>query len=114
VGSNPALLTVKYPSWSKKDRAIALGSSDNCIAALVLGRCALLGGVCVVLVVVMVYPDALTLSSSAVFLITAKSSSVLLVPGTERLASKHEVVILDDGGDHPWLVAQVDLIGGRV
>jgi len=61
-------------------------------------------------------PDALALASSPLLLLIARAQSpaVLLVPGAQWLATKCEVVIFDDSGDHPWVIPKVDLADGWV
>jgi len=72
--------------------------------------------VCMV-VVMALDPNALALASSPLLFVVARAtqpSSVFLVPGTQWLAAKCKVVILNDGGDHPCVAAEIDLAGGGV
>lgn len=73
----------------------------------------------VLCVVVMVAfdPDALALSSSPFLLVVARAaqpSPVLLVPSTQWLAAKGEVVIFDNSGNHPWMAVEIELADGGV
>lgn len=60
-------------------------------------------------------PNSFSLSAPGllVFLIfaSAQPSPVLLVPCTEGLAAKHEVVVLDDRRCHPGCAVEVDFAG---
>lgn len=45
---------------------------------------------------------ALSASNLLFILVTrAQSSAILLVPCAQRLAAKHEIIVLDNGGYHP-------------
>jgi len=69
------------------------------------------------LMVVMAFdPDALALASSPLFLVIARAQppSVLFVPGAQGLAAKGEVVIFNDGGDHPRVAPKLHLADGGV
>ena len=60
-------------------------------------------------------PDALATSSLlAVFTAAAVATTVLLVPGAQALATKHEVVVFDDGGLDPGVGADIDFLRGGV
>lgn len=66
----------------------------------------------VMMMMVMAFdPDALALAASPLLLVVARaqSPSILLIPCAQGLAAKCEVVIFNDGGDHPWVVPEVDL-----
>ena len=68
-------------------------------------------------VMVALGPDTLTLPPSPLLLViagTAESPAVLLVPSTQWLAAKCEIVILNDGGDHPGVAAEFNLSDGWV
>jgi hypothetical protein len=68
-------------------------------------------------VVVMAFdPNALALASSPFLFIIARAqpSPILLIPGTQWLAAKCKVVILDDSGDRPWVAAEIDLADSGV
>lgn len=64
-------------------------------------------------VVVTLDRDPLALSPSCLLLIEegAQPSPVLLIPGAQWLAAKHEIVVLDDGGHHPRVARQLYLVG---
>lgn len=72
--------------------------------------------VVVMMLMMAVDPDAFALSPSPLFLVvsSAKAPAVFFVPGAQRLAAEGEVVVFDDGGDHPWVVGKVDLAHGGV
>lgn len=44
----------------------------------------------------------------------AEARAVLLVPGAQGLAAKHEILVLDDDGLDPCLSVEVDLVGGGI
>lgn len=52
---------------------------------------------------------AATAASSA-----AEARAVLLVPGAQGLAAKHEILVLDDDGLDPCVGVEVNLVGGGV
>lgn len=89
--------------------------------AMVLMRVLMLVVVVMVLVVTLMVMVAvgsrpLALSPSHLFLLDARAQPppVLLIPRAQRLASKHEIVVLDNCGHHPRLTGEVHLVGGRV
>lgn len=55
--------------------------------------------------------DAFSLPASPLLFIfaTAQTPSVLLVPCAEGLATEGEVVILNDGSNHPWVAVEINL-----
>lgn len=66
----------------------------------------------ILLVAVVARPGSLACAAPRLLPVAAAlSPPLLLVPGAEGLAAKHEVVILDDGGDHPLVGPEVDLVG---
>lgn len=74
-----------------------------------------------VMVVMSVDADALPLSAPCLLLFVARAivaraqaPAVLLVPCAQWLATECEVVVFDDGGDHPWVAAEVDFAGRGV
>jgi len=73
-------------------------------------------GVVLVMVVMALDPGALALSPSPLLLVvsSAQAPAVFFVPGAQRLAAKGEIVVFDDGGDHPWVVGEVDFAHGGV
>jgi len=86
---------------------------------MLLRRLLLLHVMVLLMLVVMVAlgPDALTLPPSPLLLVvagTAESPAVLLVPSTQWLAAKCEIVILNDGGDHPRVAAELNLSDGWI
>ncbi len=65
--------------------------------------------------VVAVGSRPLALPPARLFLVDARAEPppVLFVPGAQRFAAKHEVVVFDDGGHHPRVaVGQVHLVDG--
>lgn len=61
-----------------------------------------------VMVLIMgVHPDPVALSASnlLLLLVTAQSSAILLVPCAQRFATEHEIVVLNNRGYHPCVVA---------
>jgi len=59
-------------------------------------------------------PHALPTSSLlAIFAAAALAAAILLKPSAQALATKHEVVVFDDGGLDPGVGADVDFpVGG--
>lgn len=71
----------------------------------------------VVMMMVMAFdPNALALAPSPLLLVVAGAQppSILLVPCAQGLAAECEVVIFNDGGDHPWVAFEVDLADGWI
>lgn len=54
------------------------------------------------------------LAAPALLIAVAQATALLLVPSTQWLTAKGEVGIVDDGGLHPGVGAEVNLAGGRV
>lgn len=94
----------------KSARMELLLGVDGLLAVLLLGL------LLEMVVVVAVDPDALPLPAAPLLLLVARAqpSAVLLVPGAQWLAAKCEVVVFDDGGDHPRVAAEVDFAGRGV
>lgn len=51
---------------------------------------------------------------SAIVAAAAETSAVLLVPRTQRLSAKHQVIIVDDRRLHPAVGVDVDVARGRI
>jgi len=69
-----------------------------------------------VVVVMAVDADALPLSAPSLllFIACAQPPAIFLVPCAQWLAAECEVVVFDDGGDHPRVAPEVDFAGRRV
>lgn len=92
----------------------SLGRSLLCVR--VLSRLLLVLMVIMVMMMMMMVAiegDAFSLSASPLLLIfaTAQTPPVLLVPCAEGLATKGEVVILNDGRNHPGMAVEIHLSG---
>jgi hypothetical protein len=59
---------------------------------------------------------ALALPAPRLFLVDTRAQPppVLLVPGAQRLASEHQIVVLDHCGQHPVLAGELPLVLVRV
>ena len=121
--SQPALIEVVVASaacemcptvWPREVKVSKYGSLF-CLSRLVAVM-AIMMLMLLLLVVMAVGPGSLALSAPGLLLVhgRAQHPPVLLIPRAQRLASKHEVVVVDDGGHHPRLAGQVGLVGGRV
>lgn len=69
-----------------------------------------------VVVVAVRGPGPLALPASRLLLVDVRAQPhpVLFIPRAQRLASEHEVVVLDDGGHHPRVAGRVHLVRGGV
>lgn len=70
----------------------------------------------VMLMKLAIHSGSLALPSSPLFLAVsgAQLRPLFLIPGAERLAPKHEIVVFDDGGNHPWVAPKIYLTRSRV
>jgi len=86
------------------------------VVAILLLLLLLLCWVLMVMAVLRIRIHTLTLAPSVFFFFVARAESppVLLVPGTQRLATKHEIVVFDNGGHHPRVAIELDFANGGI
>lgn len=89
-----------------------MGMSDMCVMdgmmLIVVIVLRLMMGVLVLMLMMVVEPYAVALSASNLLFVLdtrAQSSAILLVPCAQRFATKHEIVVLDNGGYRPCVAA---------
>jgi len=72
--------------------------------------------VLMVMTVLRICIHAFPLAPSVLFFVVAGAESppVLLIPSAQRLSSKHEIIVFDDGGHHPRVAIKLDFAAGGI
>lgn len=64
--------------------------------------------------VLLLFKALVAIVAAATAATAAEARAVLFVPGAQGLATKHEIIVLDDDGLDPCLGVEVNLVGGGV